>query len=289
MNWLQVSLPATAAQVDRVSDALEALGAVAVTTRPHAGGDVLEPAPGERMLAPDNLVTGLFVGNADAALIRGALARALHGVGTATPEFARLEDAHWEQAWRQQAVACEFGEGLWVLPFDAPAPPAARAIVRLEPGLAFGTGAHPSTALCLGWLADQELHRCTVIDFGCGSGILALAAAALGAARVFACDHDPQALAATRENAARNGLASRVTITEDPPQSDVVVANILANPLHQLAPRFAALVRPHGLIALSGILPAQAAALHARYSNAFRMQSPHERDGWMLLAGQRLA
>jgi ribosomal protein L11 methyltransferase len=203
------------------------------------------------------------------------------------PTVTVLEDAQWEQAWRQSAVARAFGDGLWVLPFDAPRPAAARAVVRLDPGLAFGTGSHPTTALCLAWLADQALAGRSVIDYGCGSGILALAAAALGAAEVHAVDHDPQALAATRDNAARNGLAHRVAITEDPPMADVLVANILANALDALAPRFAALVRPGGRIALSGILPGQADALAARYGAAFDVEPARESGGWVLLSGRR--
>lgn len=287
MSWLQVSLPVLAAHVATVSDALEALGAVAVTTRPDAGAQVLEPAPGELPLARENLVTGLFDGGTDAAAIRAALMRAVHGLVSAPPTLAVLEDAHWEQAWRQQAVARMFGAGLWVLPFDASAPPDARAVVRLEPGLAFGTGSHATTALCLRWLANLDLTGRSVIDFGCGSGILAIAAAVLGARRVFACDHDAQALAATRDNAARNGVADRVLITGDPPPVEILVANILANTLDELAPRLAALVVPGGRIALSGILPAQAARLRARYAADFHMQPPCEDADWVLLAGRR--
>lgn len=289
MSWLQVSLPAAAAQVASVIDTMEALGAVAVTTRPDVDAEVLEPAPGERPLGRDNLVTGLFDGAADAAAIRARLMRALHGVVSAPPVLAVLDDAHWEQAWRQQAVARNFGDGLWVLPFDAPSPADARAVVRLDPGLAFGTGAHATTALCLQWLAGLDLTQRTVIDFGCGSGILAIAAAVLGARCVFACDHDPQALTATGDNAERNGVADRVRITDDPPAADVLVANILANALDDLAPRFAALVHARGQIALSGILPRQAAQLTARYAPAFRMHDPREDQGWVLLAGERLA
>lgn len=289
MSWLQVSLPAAAAQVDAVIAALEALGAVAVTTRPHAGAAVLEPAPGEQPLGRDNLVTGLFDGTADADAIRARLMRALDGVVSVSPVLAVLEDAHWEQAWRQQAVARCFGAGLWVLPFDAPRPAEARAVVRLDPGLAFGTGAHATTALCLQWLAGLDLAQRTVIDFGCGSGILAIAAAVLGAHCVYACDHDPQALAATGDNALRNGVADRVFITDDPPAADILVANILANALDELAPRFAALVHVDGRIALSGILPPQSAQLTARYASSFRMQPPREDQGWVLLAGKRLA
>ena len=176
-----------------------------------------------------------------------------------------LHDADWEHAWRRQAEPREFGAGLWVVPTDAPRPPDARAVVRLDPGLAFGTGAHPTTALCLAWLAACAPVGRTVIDYGCGSGILAVAAAVLGASTVYAWDHDPQALDATRANADVNGVGARLRIAADPPPA----------------------VRPGGSIALSGILPEQAPALAARYAGDFDMHPPRERDGWVLLAGTR--
>jgi ribosomal protein L11 methyltransferase len=203
------------------------------------------------------------------------------------PRVAVLEDSDWERAWRQRAEARDFGDGLWVLPGDDVAPANARAVVRLEPGLAFGTGAHPTTALCLQWLAGVPLVGRRVIDYGCGSGILAIAAAVLGAEVVWAWDHDPQALAATRRNAERNGVATRIRLEPRPPPAEVLVANILANALDALAPRFATLVRPRGVLGLSGILPSQAPALASRYAEAFRVDAPRELDGWVLLTATR--
>jgi ribosomal protein L11 methyltransferase len=287
VSWTEVSLAAAAGDVDPACEAMERAGAAAVTVRPH-GAPVLEPAPGEQPLAACNTVTGLFPGAASATDLLVTLARALGREAVAGARVVHLDDACWEQAWRQQAVSRCFGSGLWVVPADAPAPPDARALVRLDPGLAFGTGAHPTTALCLSWLASRDLRGRSVVDFGCGSGVLAIAAAALGASDVFAADHDPQALHATRDNAERNGLASRVRITDHPPPCDVLVSNILANALLDLAPRFARLVRPGGELALSGILPQQSQALSARYGRHFRLDAPREHEGWVLLGGRRL-
>lgn len=290
MSWLQVSLAADAARAEAVSAVLESLGALAVTTAPCGTGPVLEPAPGALPLADRNRITGLFEGAADGAALCAALSRAL-GDAVGEPVVSVLEDADWEQAWRQRAVAREFGTGFWVLPGDAPEPAGARAVLRLEPGLAFGTGGHPTTALCLDWLAGQDLAGRTVIDYGCGSGILAIAAALLGARAVHAVDHDPQALAATRDNAARNGVASCVRVAHASQladvEADVLVANILANALHDLAPRFTALVRAGGELALSGILDEQAQALAQRYHDAFALVMPRRDRDWLLLCGRR--
>jgi ribosomal protein L11 methyltransferase len=218
MSWLELSVPASADDADAVTAALEALGAAAITVRPDESTDILEPAPGVQPLAKRNTVTGLFAGTANGEALLAGLGQA---VGTEHAGAARLQvlaDAHWEQAWRQQAVAREFGDGLWVLPEDAPHPAQARAVLRLDPGLAFGTGAHPTTALCLTWLTTLDLQGRTVVDFGCGSGILAIAAALLGARRAYAVDHDPQALVATSENAERNRVSDRVLVTASPPQ-----------------------------------------------------------------------
>jgi ribosomal protein L11 methyltransferase len=163
--------------------------------------------------------------------------------------------------------------------------------IELDPGLAFGTGTHPTTALCLEWLDGHELGGRDVVDYGCGSGILAIAAARLGASRVRAVDIDPQALIATRENALRNGVAGQVDITTDAQletgSADVLLANILAGPLVDLAQRFAAALRPGGLLALSGLLAEQADAVTAAYRPWFHIETITTRDGWVLLGGRR--
>ena len=283
-----MSLPASAERADDVADAMQSLGALAVTIMPVDGYDILEPMPGKQPFAVMNVVTGLYACGSEPSRLRSALLRALSSTTHAEPTFTTLADADWQRAWRQHAVAREFGQGLWVLPVDAPLPPHARGVVRLDPGLAFGTGAHPTTALCLQWLASLDLADCAVIDFGCGSGILAIAAAHLGAATVYAVDHDPQAIIATRENAQFNAVADRVQVIQQPAGAvQVLVANILANALHELAPLFGDLTAVGGRIGLSGILPEQAQALSARYSSAFEMDPPIQSDGWILLTGRR--
>jgi len=187
----------------------------------------------------------------------------------------------------------QFGERLWIVPEGLSGPGDEAVVVRLDPGLAFGTGTHPTTALCLEWLAGQTLGGRSVYDFGCGSGILAIAAAMLGAATVRAVDVDPQALLATDANAERNGVRPKLEVTADPglPRSgtDLLVANILAGPLVELAPDFAAAVRPGGRIALSGILEGQSNTVTAAYRPWFDIALTAMRDGWALLAGQRHA
>ena len=186
-----------------------------------------------------------------------------------------------------------FGRRLWVCPGGLPAGDPDGIRIELDPGLAFGTGTHPTTALCLEWLESAALDGRSVVDYGCGSGILAIAAAILGAAEVRAVDIDPQALIATDANAERNGVRSRLQITldHDLPRSgtDVLVANILAGPLVELAPAFAAAVRPGGRIALSGILAGQSNTVTAAYRPWFDIALTATREGWTLLAGQRRA
>jgi ribosomal protein L11 methyltransferase len=283
-----MSLPASAELAEAVADAMQSLGALAVTITPVDGHDILEPMPGKQPLAALNVVTGLYDQASEPSRLRADLLRRMGGGAIAEPSFEALEDTDWEHAWRQRAVAREFGAGLWVLPADAPLPLDARAVVRLDPGLAFGTGAHPTTALCLDWLAGLDLVGRKVIDFGCGSGILAIAAAHLGAAEVTGVDHDPQAVIATRANAQFNAVSERVCVSAQPAAgAQVLVANILANALHELAPLFAELTSPGGWIGLSGILPEQAQGLCERYSAAFEMEAPTELEGWILLTGRR--
>jgi ribosomal protein L11 methyltransferase len=184
-----------------------------------------------------------------------------------------------------------FGRRLWVCPKGQAAGAADAVAVELDPGLAFGTGRHPTTALCLRWLDGADLIGKTVIDFGCGSGILAICALRLGASRAVAVDRDPQALEATRANARDNGVAERLlacppgSMPQEP--ADLLVANILAEPLVELAPRFAALSRPRGAIALSGILCGQSARIQAAYRPWFELDTPRTEEEWVLLTGRR--
>ena len=272
-------------------DALFELGAVSVTLQDAADDPVLEPGPGETPLWPTVIVKALFESTTDPVALERALAEALPG--GPRPRFETLADQAWERVWLKDFRPMRFGRRLWVCPGGLTAGDADAIRVELDPGLAFGTGTHPTTALCLEWLDSQDLTGCSVVDYGCGSGILAIAAAKLGAVHVRAVDLDPQALIATRDNAVRNGVAGRLTITGDPalvPRSaDVLLANILAGPLVELAPRFATALGSGGRLALSGLLPEQADAVTAAYRPWFHIQSNMTRDGWVLLSGTRQA
>jgi ribosomal protein L11 methyltransferase len=292
MPWLQVHVDTDACRAGRVEDALAALGALSVTLLDAADDAVLEPAPGDTPLWRSTRVTGLFDGATDAAALRSRIDEALDPDGVAQLIVERLDDRVWERAWLEHFHPMRFGRRLWIVPGGRPAPAGRGAVVvELDPGLAFGTGTHPTTALCLEWLDGLELSGRRVIDVGCGSGILAIAALKLGAAGATAVDHDPQALLATRENAERNGVTDRlvVSVTDaDPPApAEVVVANILAGTLVELAPSITDLVAAGGELGLSGILADQADAVRAAYEPAIAFAAPRVREGWVLLHGTR--
>ncbi|MBD3620344.1 MAG: 50S ribosomal protein L11 methyltransferase [Chromatiales bacterium] len=291
MPWQELTLRLAREQLEAAESLLLAAGAVSVTYRDAEDQPVLEPAPGETPLWDQVLVTGLFEADADlatlTALIRAQLP-ALQALDT-----RQVEDQDWERAWMDDFRPMRFGQRLWICPsWDEP--PAGDAIsILLDPGLAFGTGTHPTTALCLEWLDAHPPAGLEVIDYGSGSGILAVAALKLGAARVTAVDIDPQALTATRDNAARNGVDdARLHI--DYPEglgekttADLVMANILAGPLVELAPVMAGRVRPGGAIVLSGILREQADTVRQAYTAWFDMDPPAFREDWTRLTGRR--
>jgi ribosomal protein L11 methyltransferase len=277
-------------------DALFDLGALAVTLLDAADNPVLEPAPGETPLWPTIVVRAHFSADADASEIEQQLrARPeLEALQETRPHFEELADRAWEREWLLDFRPMPFGSRLWICPGGQLAGAENAVVVELDPGLAFGTGTHATTALCLEWLdsgADTWLRDASVIDYGCGSGVLAVASLKLGAQYATAMDIDPQALLATRQNAERNAVLGRVRITDDRnvggPAADVLLANILAAPLIELAPLLAGRVRPHGRIALSGLLVEQAAAVAAAYQPWFDIVMAGARDGWGLLTGCR--
>lgn len=291
MPWLVLKLPAQASQAPWVAGALEACGALSVTIESAGGEERLQQGNEEVPLWDENQVSGLFPENTAVEPVLEAVRRAL---GTADPpawQAAQLEDTDWVRAWMADYWPLEVVPGLWVVPSWCE-PPDPRAVnVVLDPGLAFGAGTHPSTALCLAWLAAQPPAGCTVIDYGCGSGILAIAALKLGAARATGVDIDPQAIMASRANAERNGVAAQYDSVA--PQAlgagtaEVVVANILARTLVELAPELTRRLRPGGRIALSGVLDEQAEPVRNAYAADFALET-RERDGWVLLAGRKL-
>ncbi|PWG61552.1 50S ribosomal protein L11 methyltransferase [Sediminicurvatus halobius] len=290
MSWKQIVFELPASRAGLAEAVLEAAGALSVTyLEPISGEPVLEPAPGATELWSELRVQALFPAAADAEDIAARLAE---GLG-ARPEGWRVEalaDRAWERAWMDDYRPMSFGGGLWVVPTDM-SPPEPHAVnLRLDPGLAFGTGTHPTTALCLQGLAARPPAGAHVIDYGCGSGVLAIAALLLGARTAVAVDNDPQALLATRENAERNGVAHRLTVLEADaalPATDCLLANILAGVLEALAGRLAGALRPGGRLMLSGILAEQAASVARAYAPACGMAAPVTRSGWVRLDGVR--
>lgn len=287
-GWIEVRCRVTRADFERLEPVLEALGAQAVTL---ADGDAEvfgEPGSAGDVEWAAFAVSALF----DAHAEPGALVDAVHEVCAETVEVTLqpIGDADWDAAWRERWQPRLYAQGLCVCPTWCTPPAAARAVVRLDPGQAFGTGTHETTALCLDWLAEAAwLPGARLIDYGCGSGVLALAAARLGAREVCAVDLDPDALAVARENAALNELERRVRVglPHEARVADALVANILLAPLLELAPRFAALLPAGGRLALSGLLAAQCEAVLAAYDAAFTMDAPVVRGEWVLLAGHR--
>jgi len=289
MPFLQLTLDIATADPAPFEDVLFELGALSVTLEDAADDPVLEPAPGETPLWPTRVVKALFEAATDRDAVSQALALALPVAPT--PRFEAIADKAWEREWLKDFKPMRFGRRLWVCPGGLPAGDPDAVRIELDPGLAFGTGTHPTTALCLEWLDGRHLQGQDVVDYGCGSGILAIAALKLGAARVLAIDIDPQALIATRDNAHRNRTEAGLVVSDDPGLGerccDLLVANILAGPLVELAPRFAAAVRTGGELALSGILTAQAQAVTAAYQPWFDIALSATREGWALLDGRR--
>jgi len=286
MPWLQLTFYSTKEDAESLADLLSEAGAAAVTMQDAADQPLYEPPPGATPLWQLTNVVGLF----DESFDSDAIVRALKAQWSGEfPDYRSemLEDQDWERAWMDDFKPMQFGRRLWIVPSWHDAPDGDAVNILLDPGLAFGTGTHPTTRLCLEWLDAHAIEGKTVIDYGCGSGILALAAALLGAKSVIGVDNDPQALVATLDNAQRNGVSIQVYLPKEAPQepADIMVANILARPLIELAPRLSALVKTEGALALSGILPEQAEAVSAAYSTWFDMQAPVECDGWIRLEG----
>lgn len=291
MPWLQLSLTAGNDLAPAIEGLFEDLGALSVTYGDAANQPLLEPVPGETRLWRHTRITALFDMSADPDILQAVIHNAIEQDAFRDLEFQPLEDRVWERTWLDDFRPMRFGRRLWVCP-DGQRPDQPDAvIVDLDPGLAFGTGTHPSTALCLGWLDGVSLTGKRVLDYGCGSGILAIAAALLGAASVTAVDYDPQALEATRNNAAKNAVQDRiVTLTPEQTPSetfDLVLANILAGTLIELAPQLRPLVSAGGHLALSGILAEQAESVAAVYRDEFEMRAPVVEGEWMLLHGLR--
>ena len=290
MTWFQLSIEVENDLTEVVTATFDAAGALSVTLQDAADEPLLEPAPGEQPLWEKVRVLALFPSGCEPERIRDSL-RDVLPVSDFRFQVDRLEDRDWSNTWRDDFHAMCFGNRLWVCPSGESASDPDAVVVRMDPGLAFGTGAHTTTALCLEWLGEHPPTGRTVIDFGCGSGILAVAACKLGAESVRGADIDPQALQATRNNAARNGMEQRIVASLpdalDPRPVDLVIANILANPLIELAGRLARLVCGQGRILLTGILAEQADDVMSAYQQWFDFRVPVQREEWVLLEGIR--
>jgi ribosomal protein L11 methyltransferase len=292
MPWQELTVRIPREQLETVEALLLAAGAVSVTYRDAEDQPVLEPAPGETPIWDQVLVTGLFEAEADLDTLPSLVRSQLPALPDNAFSIVTVEDRDWERAWMDDFEPLRFGERLWICPSWHEPPEAGAVNILLDPGLAFGTGTHPTTALCLEWLDAHPPAELEVIDYGSGSGILAVAALKLGARRVAAVDIDPQALTATRDNAAKNGVEDeRLTVGYpdelDAHPVDLVMANILSGPLVELAPRLAGYVRPGGAIVLSGILRNQAETVREAYGPWFEMAPAVFRGDWTRLAGVR--
>jgi ribosomal protein L11 methyltransferase len=282
MAWQELTFQTRSIEAESIAQLLNNHGALAVTMQDAGDQPIYEPELGTLPLWDETLVTGLFETDDN-------LQPLIHLVTQTFPQvqhqLKKLADQDWERTWMQDFQPMQFGNRLWIIPsFEAHSNNPHHVI--LDPGLAFGTGKHPTTALCLQWLDQHIQGGETVIDYGCGSGILGIAALKLGARQVIAIDHDPQAMLATRENAARNNVSEQALLTFlptdfNPIQADILVANILAKPLIEFAPYFAQLVAPKGHIILSGILKEQTSDVIAAYQNQFEIVKVTELNEWV--------
>lgn len=291
MHWQQFTMHLGALPQELVEAVFARHGACSVTLSDAGDDPVLEPAPGETPLWADTRITGLFDAHADLRRLHDDLLHSFMLKELPGCRVERLQDRDWSREWLRDFHPMAFGRRLWVCPGEFEVDARDAVVLRLDPGLAFGTGTHPTTALCLEWLDAMDLQGCRVLDYGCGSGILGIAALLLGAESAVCVDIDPQAITATRANATRNDVADRLIATTDVAglsgQFDVVLANILAAPLIDNAARICALLRRGGRLTLSGILRSQAGTVADAYRECVNFAASRSRDDWVLLSGQR--
>lgn len=293
MPWIQIKLNATNANAEQIGDMLmEETGALSVTFLDAHDTPVFEPLPGETRLWGDTDIVALYDAETDTELVITLIKNSSMLETGFAYKVEQLEDKDWEREWMDNFHPMKFGERLWICPSwrDVPEPDAIN--VMLDPGLAFGTGTHPTTSLCLEWLEGLDLKGKTVLDFGCGSGILAIAAIKLGAAKVVGIDIDPQALTASKDNAQRNGVADQLELflPQDQPENftaDVVVANILAGPLRELSGIIKGLIKPNGQLAMSGVLDTQAEDVANYYRDELHIDPIVEQQEWCRISGYK--
>jgi ribosomal protein L11 methyltransferase len=288
-SYVELSFELGPLDPEVAEDACFSCGAASVTFVDSRDDPVLEPLPGEFRLWPATRLQALFVAEEPDPLVQ-RLSEAL-GIAPTLVQARQVADRVWEREWLKDFHAMRFGRRLWICPHHETVTDPQTVVVKMDPGLAFGTGTHPTTALCLEWLDAQVLARTRVIDYGCGSGVLAVASVKLGAAEAHCFDIDPQALIATRDNAEANGVAERVILHSSaeslPHGVDLLLSNILSGPLSELAPRFADLVRPGGNLVLAGLMEAESIDVTRAYDACFDIAPFGQREGWVGLCGQR--
>jgi ribosomal protein L11 methyltransferase len=293
MAWWQLSLNCQASELEQVEDLMLGLGALSISLSDAGDEPIYEPLPGDNPVWQESIVAATFDGANDHELLYRQLTSELPDHLASGVRLQTLQDQDWDQAYKQHFQPLQCAPGLWIVPSWSEPPDPDATNIQLDPGLAFGTGSHPTTALCLAWLGASKVDYREVIDYGCGSGILAIAAIKLGAQKVTAVDIDTQALTACKSNMQVNGINSS-QIRVIPPEEleviavDLLIANILAGPLVNLAPRFAELVKPGGQILLSGILDTQVEELQLAYQPYFKLDPASYRDEWVSIGGSRL-
>jgi len=289
LPWLQMIFEASTTQISLLEDRLPDLGAVAVTLEDNADQALYEPPLGTTPLWENTRIIGLFEADTDLNQVIKRL-QPTFPEGLPLYRIEILEDKNWEQVWMERFQPLCFGQRLWICPSWCEAPQPDAINLLLDPGLAFGTGTHPTTALCLEWLDAADLHGKTLIDYGCGSGILAIAACLLGCNTVWAVDNDPQALTACAANAEKNKVSDRIHISspdvfasEFSGKADIVMANILAGPLQTLAPTLMTYLKPDGQLILSGILESQGEQVKKAYQPTLIFAPNVQREEWLRL------
>lgn len=292
MSWQQVVCRTTSSFQEKVVDTMETAGAVSVTWQDAEDDPILEPKPGEMRLWDNLVITALYEEDTDLTPLLLALESHRETWQISSLQQETIEDQLWERVWMDSFQPICFGKRLWIYPSWHETPDDRSVKLLLDPGLAFGTGTHPTTALCLEWLDSQDIKGAMVLDYGCGSGVLAIAALKLGAKQADATDIDPQALQATIDNAKRNHIPAAQLHTCYPAalpkrSYDIVMANILAGPLVELAPILLAALSPGGKLVLSGILTAQSDAICRAYADSLSDLSITQKDDWIRFAGIR--
>ncbi len=293
MVWWQFSLNCQASELEQIENLMQDFGALSLSLSDAGDEPIYEPLPGTTPVWQESVVTATFDAGTDPEILYQQISAALpHHLASSLRQHS-LQEQDWEQAYKRHFHPIQCAPGLWIVPSWSQPPDPEATQIQLDPGLAFGTGSHPTTALCLAWLAANHPAGIRVIDYGCGSGILAIAALKLGAAGVIAVDIDAQALSACAANVRANAIETdqiQVLLPEamDSSPVELLIANILAGPLIELAPRFAGLVKSGGQILLSGVLKSQLDDIQLAYQPFFRLEPAQNREDWACISGKRI-